>query len=122
MASAAADDFTVKTQAAANVTKGLYTSVAAFALAILVSAWMGKPLARVFLNAFLTFLVVLISWKIELRPQLYFTLVQFLCTAVTGVFISLDLLVFFLFWELVLVPMYFLIGGWGYDRRIYATL
>ncbi len=39
-----------------------------------------------------------------------------------GVFLSLDLFLFFLFWELVLVPMYFLIGGWGYDRRIYATL
>ena len=39
-----------------------------------------------------------------------------------GVFLSLDLFLFFLFWELVLVPMYFLIAGWGYDRRIYATL
>ncbi len=39
-----------------------------------------------------------------------------------GVFMSLDLFLFFLFWELVLIPMYFLIGGWGYDRRIYATL
>ncbi len=39
-----------------------------------------------------------------------------------GVFLSLDLFLFFLFWELVLVPMYFLIGGWGYDRRIYATI
>jgi NADH-quinone oxidoreductase subunit M len=39
-----------------------------------------------------------------------------------GVFLSLDLFLFFLFGELVLVPMYFLIGGWGYDRRIYATL
>jgi NADH-quinone oxidoreductase subunit M len=39
-----------------------------------------------------------------------------------GVFMALDLFLFFLFWELVLVPMYFLIGGWGYDRRIYATL
>jgi NADH-quinone oxidoreductase subunit M len=39
-----------------------------------------------------------------------------------GVFLSLDLFFFFLFWEVVLVPMYFLIGGWGYDRRIYAAL
>ncbi|MGI8984668.1 MAG: complex I subunit 4 family protein, partial [Acidimicrobiales bacterium] len=39
-----------------------------------------------------------------------------------GVFLSLDLFLFFLFWELVLIPMYFLIAGWGYDRRIYATL
>ena len=39
-----------------------------------------------------------------------------------GVFLARDLFVFFLFWELVLVPMYFLIGGWGYERRVYATL
>ena len=43
-------------------------------------------------------------------------------TGCMGVFLSLDLFLFFLFWELVLVPMYFLIGGWGYDRRIYATI
>jgi NADH-quinone oxidoreductase subunit M len=43
-------------------------------------------------------------------------------TGCIGVFLALDLFLFFLFWELVLVPMYFLIGGWGYDRRIYATL
>jgi NADH-quinone oxidoreductase subunit M len=39
-----------------------------------------------------------------------------------GVFLSLDLFLFFLFWEIVLVPMYFLIGGWGYEGRVYATL
>jgi NADH-quinone oxidoreductase subunit M len=39
-----------------------------------------------------------------------------------GVFLSLDLFLFFLFWEVVLVPMYFLIGGWGYERRVYAAL
>ena len=39
-----------------------------------------------------------------------------------GVFLSLDLFVFFVFWEIVLVPMYFLIGGWGYERRVYAAL
>ena len=39
-----------------------------------------------------------------------------------GVFLSLDLFLFFLFWEVVLVPMYFLIGGWGYEQRVYAAL
>jgi NADH-quinone oxidoreductase subunit M len=39
-----------------------------------------------------------------------------------GVFLSLDLFLFFVFWEIVLVPMYFLIGGWGYERRVYAAL
>ena len=39
-----------------------------------------------------------------------------------GVFLALDLFLFFVFWEVVLVPMYFLIGGWGYERRVYASL
>jgi NADH-quinone oxidoreductase subunit M len=82
----------------------------------------GLSLPLVFLNCFLSFLVVLISWNTELRPQLYFTLILFLQTAVTGVFISLDLLVFFLFWELELAPMYLLIGIWGGSRRDYASM
>ena len=82
----------------------------------------GVSLPLVFLNCFLSFLVVLISWKFELRPQLYFVLVQFLQTAVTGVFVSLDLFVFFLFWELELAPMFLLIGIWGGARREYAAM
>ena len=82
----------------------------------------GVSLPLVLLNAFLSFLVILISWKLELRPQLYFVLVQFLETAVTGVFVSLDLLVFFLFWELELAPMFLLIGIWGGVRREYAAM
>src|SRR5207244_13219440 len=39
-----------------------------------------------------------------------------------GVFLALDLFLFFIFWEVVLVPMYFLIGGWGYERRVHAAL
>jgi NADH-quinone oxidoreductase subunit M len=82
----------------------------------------GVSLPLVILNAFLSFLVVLISWKFELRPQLYFVLVQILQTAVTGVFVSLDLFVFFLFWELELAPMFLLIGIWGGARREYAAM
>jgi NADH-quinone oxidoreductase subunit M len=82
----------------------------------------GVSLPLVILNTFLTFLVVLMSWNYELRPQLYFVLVQLLETAVTGVFVSLDLLVFFLFWELELAPMYLLIGIWGGARREYAAM
>ena len=66
--------------------------------------------------------MVLISWKFTLRPQLYFVLVLFLQTAVTGVFVSLDLFVFFLFWELELAPMFLLIGIWGGARREYAAM
>src|SRR4029078_7225174 len=76
----------------------------------------------VVLNAFLCFLVVLISWNIEIRPQLYFVLLPFLETAVTGVFVTLDLFTFFLFWELELAPMFLLIGIWGGPRREYAAM
>jgi len=82
----------------------------------------GVSLPMVLLNAFLCFLVVLISWKLDVRPQLYFILVQFLESAVTGVFVSLDLFVFFLFWELELAPMFLLIGIWGGPRREYAAM
>jgi NADH-quinone oxidoreductase subunit M len=82
----------------------------------------GVSVPLVFLNCLLSFLVVLISWNYELRPQLYFTLVLFLETAVTGVFVSLDLFVFFLFWELELAPMFLLIGIWGGPRREYAAM
>ncbi len=82
----------------------------------------GVSLPLVFLNCFLSFLVVLLSWNLAVRPQLYFTLILFLQTAVTGVFVSLDLLVFFLFWELELAPMFLLIGVWGGPRRDYASI
>ncbi|MFN8521535.1 MAG: NuoM family protein [Chloroflexota bacterium] len=82
----------------------------------------GVSLPMVFLNAFLTFLAVVISWKTEIRPQLYFALLLFLETAVTGVFTALDLFVFFLFWELELAPMYLLIGIWGGPRREYSAM
>ena len=82
----------------------------------------GISLPLVVLNALLGFLAVLISWKIDLRPQLYFVLVLFLETAVTGVFMSLDLFLFFLFWELELAPMFLLIGIWGGPRREYAAM
>ena len=82
----------------------------------------GVSLPLVLLNALLTFLVVVISWNFELRPQLYFALILILETAVTGVFHSLDLLVFFLFWELELIPMYLIIGIWGGARREYAAM
>jgi NADH-quinone oxidoreductase subunit M len=82
----------------------------------------GVSMPLVFLNAFLTFLVVVVSWNLSPRPQLYFALILFLETAVTGVFTALDLFVFFLFWELELAPMYLLIGIWGGGRREYSAM
>jgi NADH-quinone oxidoreductase subunit M len=83
----------------------------------------GISLPLVVLNAVLTFLAVVISWNIAHRAQLYFAMLMVLETAVMGVFCSVDLLVFFLFWELELVPMYLLIGIWGNKPRCeYAAM
>jgi len=82
----------------------------------------GVSLPLIFLNCLLTFLAIVISWNLEHRPQLYFMLLLVLETAVSGVFASLDLFVFFLFWELELAPMYLLIGIWGGPRREYAAM
>ena len=83
----------------------------------------GISLFLVLLVTFLTVLCVLISWRSvqEHAKEFYFFLLL-LETGTVGVFISLDLFLFYVFWELTLVPMYFLIGVWGHDRRIYAAL
>jgi NADH-quinone oxidoreductase subunit M len=82
----------------------------------------GLSLPLFLLNALLVFLAVLISWHVELRPRTYFALILALETAVAGVFASLDFLLFFLFWELELAPMFLLIGIWGSGRREYAAM
>ena len=69
----------------------------------------------VFVSAFLW------SLKIEDRPNLYFALFLALETACLGVFSALDLFLFYLFWEGMLIPMYFIIGLWGHDRKVYAA-
>jgi len=82
----------------------------------------GLSLPLMILMAFLGFLVVLISWKIELRPREYFAWLLLLETSILGVFCSLDLLLFFLFWEIEVIPMYFLISIWGTGRREYSAI
>ena len=82
----------------------------------------GISLPMVVLTGLLTFVAVLVSWKLELRPKEYFALLMVLETAMLGVFASMDLLLFFLFWELELAPMYLLIGIWGGPRREYAAM
>ena len=81
----------------------------------------GLSLPMVVLMTFLGFLAVLVSWKIELRPREYFIWLLLLETSILGVFCSLDLILFFLFWELELIPMYFLISIWGGGRREYSA-
>jgi NADH-quinone oxidoreductase subunit M len=82
----------------------------------------GLSLPLMLLMAFLGFLVVLISWKIELRPREYFAWLLLLETSILGVFCSLDLLLFFLFWEIEVIPMYFLISIWGTGRKEYSAI
>jgi NADH-quinone oxidoreductase subunit M len=82
----------------------------------------GLSLPLVVLMAMLGFLVVLISWKIDLRPREYFAWLLLLETSILGVFCSLDLLLFFLFWEIEVIPMYFLISIWGTGRKEYSAI
>ncbi|NPV55876.1 MAG: NADH-quinone oxidoreductase subunit M [Anaerolineae bacterium] len=82
----------------------------------------GISLALVLLTTFLTPLAILTSFNITDRVKAYMILFLLLETGMLGVFLSLDLLLFFVFWEVGLVPMYFLINQWGGTRRNYASL
>jgi NADH-quinone oxidoreductase subunit M len=83
----------------------------------------GISLFLVLLTTFLTPLAILCSWQsIHEYFKGFFIALLVIETAMIGVFVSLDLFLFFLFWELTLIPMYFLIGIWGHDRRIYAAV
>jgi len=82
----------------------------------------GLSLPLVILMAFLGFMVVLISWKIDLRVREYFAWLLLLETSILGVFTSLDLLLFFVFWEIEVIPMYFLISIWGSGRKEYSAI
>jgi NADH-quinone oxidoreductase subunit M len=82
----------------------------------------GLSLPLVILMTFLGVLVVLVSWNIKLRPKEYFIWLLLLETSILGVFCSLDLVLFFLFWELELIPMYFLISIWGSGRKEYSAI
>jgi NADH-quinone oxidoreductase subunit M len=82
----------------------------------------GLSLTLLLLTYFLGIMAVLSSWT-EIRERVgffHFNLLWVLA-GITGVFLAMNLFVFYLFWELMLVPMYFLIGIWGHERRIYAA-
>jgi NADH-quinone oxidoreductase subunit M len=82
----------------------------------------GISLAMVLLTTFLTPLAILASFSVTDRVKPYMMLFLFLEMGMLGVFMSLDLLIFFVFWEIGLVPMYFLINQWGSANRDYASL
>lgn len=82
----------------------------------------GISLLMVILTAFLQLIAILVSWRQDKNQPLFFALVLILETAIIGVFLALDLILFYLFWELMLIPMFFLIGVWGFKRRVYAAV
>jgi len=83
----------------------------------------GLGLLLVMLTTALGFLSILSSWNaIQDRLKEYYAFFLLLQTAMLGVFMALDFLLFFVFWETVLVPMYFIIAIWGGERRVYAAI
>ncbi len=82
----------------------------------------GISLLMVVLTAFLGVVSVMISWReIQHRVPFFHFNLMFVLAGINGVFLSLDLFLFYFFWEVMLVPMYFLIGIWGHERRVYAA-
>src|SRR5580765_3820934 len=83
----------------------------------------GISLLLLVLTGFLTPLALLGSWEsVHKKTRAFCMVVLLLESAMIGVFVSLDLFLFYVFWDAMLIPMYFLIGIWGYDRRIYAAV
>jgi len=83
----------------------------------------GISLFMVLLTTFTMPLAVLSSWKyIAKQERSYYALLLVLTTGMLGVFVALDLFLFYVFWEVMLIPMYFIIGVWGGGRRIYAAI
>ncbi|HNY39784.1 MAG TPA: NADH-quinone oxidoreductase subunit M [Bryobacteraceae bacterium] len=83
----------------------------------------GLSLWLVILTTLLTPICVLISWKyIQTRAREFYAFLLLLEFGLIGVFVALDLFLFYVFWEVSLVPMYFLIGIWGHEKRIYAAV
>jgi NADH-quinone oxidoreductase subunit M len=83
----------------------------------------GISLLLLVLTGFLTPIALLSSWEsVHKRLRMFCVFILLLESAMIGVFVSLDLFLFYVFWDAMLVPMYFLIGIWGYDRRIYAAV
>src|SRR5437016_4235229 len=82
----------------------------------------GISVFLILLATLLSPLAILASWSVHERLKEYFIFMLLLETGMIGVFASLDLFLFYVFWEIMLIPMYFLIGVWGGERRIYAAM
>jgi NADH-quinone oxidoreductase subunit M len=82
----------------------------------------GISVTMVLLTALISFVAVISSWNIGRMDKGYFSLLLLLDTGMMGVFVALDFFLFYVFWEVMLLPMYFLIGVWGGPRREYAAI
>ena len=82
----------------------------------------GLSLPLILLTVLLTFLALLYAWKQQQYPREYFALYLVMETGLIGFFATMDLLLFYVFFEIALVPMYFIIGLWGHERRIQSAL
>ena len=83
----------------------------------------GISILMVLLTTFVTPLAILASFTyIQRHQRAYYAMLLLLLAAMIGVFVSLDMFLFFLFWEIMLIPMYFIIGVWGGKRRVYAAV
>jgi len=83
----------------------------------------GISLLLVMLTTLMGFIATLCSWSaVQDRVKEYYAMFLLLQTGMIGVFLSLDFFLFYIFWELVLVPMYFIIGVWGGPRKLYAAI
>jgi NADH-quinone oxidoreductase subunit M len=82
----------------------------------------GISVTMVLLTSLVFFVGTIASWSVSKQMKGYFAMYNLLCVGVFGTFIALDLILFFVFWEIMLLPMYFLIGIWGGPRRQYAAI
>jgi NADH-quinone oxidoreductase subunit M len=83
----------------------------------------GISLFLILLTTFLTPIAILASWEsVHEHSKGFFISLLILETGMIGVFVSLDLFLFFVFWEVMLIPMYFMIGIWGHEHRVYAAV
>src|SRR5690349_18789070 len=82
----------------------------------------GLSMLLIALTGLIGVVAALASWNIERSPRGYHSMLLLLMSAMMGTFVSMDLFLFYVFWELMLLPMYFLIGVWGGPRREYAAI
>ncbi len=107
--------------AALQFIEGPYDWIPAFNIQYFMGAD-GLSMPMILLTPLICFVCILASWNIKKSLKGYFALFLLLDTGMTGVFCALDFFLFYVFWEVMLLPMYFLIGIWGGPRREYAAI